>query len=420
MLKQLLGVLCIVLLAETVWAEVPRSPSTAQISRHGGVLVVQENATVKDGSISFVLPSGAKNIRSWVDGAAILRIERSPVVYQAMSKRIQRSREIQRRLLEINIQRQVIQERLELWKTLSEKMTIDDREAIDGKLLTLLPQLIREDKLLSKEEQLLLQSKERVEKEDFIGTKVTLTLDETKEQTLPLKYSYTLDDCGWEAHYVFSIIPEKSDAVHVDFMADVWQNTGFDWKNTEITIVTGKKGERVAPNVARWVIEEEEQEKVMRYKASQNEDMAFDVAPRAAAPAMRVVEDTRGVFAKWVLPEKNLVEGRQRVLIKEKTLKAPLQWLARPSKSKGDVYLMAEYSIPAGEVWPEGAAVYMVSGQNMGEGPFRSEQGAMKLYFGKDSRVSLEVLQDKQKRGESGFFGRDKNWSGAWTYVLKN
>gem|GEM_PF-5740377 len=64
-----------------------------------------------------------------------------------------------------------------------------------------------------------------------LGQTVLITLQkQVSAATLPVRYSYTLRNCGWRPAYVFDVQPDKGkgDAVSVRFMAEVWQFSGMD------------------------------------------------------------------------------------------------------------------------------------------------------------------------------------------------
>ncbi|MCR5814328.1 MAG: DUF4139 domain-containing protein [Desulfovibrio sp.] len=407
------------------------SPSAALLSQEGGVLRVHEEAKVSEHNgqscLSLVLPAQAENLRIEVEGASIVQEESFPYPLQAVSGRARRACELADRLEAANVSLTLLKERLAIWNSVPKDLTCADIEAWDSKKLHVLETLLPKKNAVEREIRELKEELKKLPAQERLGKLVRVTLAEkVKAAHLPVNYSYTLKKCGWRAHYAFAIAPEKSKKrVVVRLMAQVWQESGMDWTGTEITLVTGTKGKLTPPALASWVLEASE----VRGKGSSNFDTAYeDAAPMAMAPAnarraeshTAARQDTSGVYASWLLPARNLEQGESSMLICQKEWETPLLWLARPNISQGQVFLMARHEIAQGEVWPDGDAIFSVSGQETGRGRFSVRGPQVTLYFGYDPRVSLEVVQDKRKRGESGFLGRDKTWTWGWTYILHN
>ena len=108
------------------------------------------------------------------------------------------------------------------------------------------------------------------------------------------------------------------------------------------------------------------------------------------------------------------------MLVLEESWKAPLQWLARPSRGDSRVWLTAHCTLPSERVWPSGVAEYLMDGQNVGTGRFSPRGGEVDLFFGPDPRVQVQATEDTRKRGEEGFINKSRTWSWAWTYVVRN
>ncbi|MDE5879243.1 MAG: DUF4139 domain-containing protein, partial [Desulfovibrio sp.] len=126
------------------------------------------------------------------------------------------------------------------------------------------------------------------------------------------------------------------------------------------------------------------------------------------------------VYASWTLEEAGLPEGRSRLVITADAWEAPLQWLARPSRGDGRVWLLAKYDLRGDTAWPEGMADYSVDGQSVGSGMFRPRGGEATLYFGPDPRVNVRTYDDTRSKGESGLIRTSKTWTWAWTYTVSN
>ncbi|MBR3663077.1 MAG: DUF4139 domain-containing protein [Desulfovibrio sp.] len=405
-------------------------PKAALLSQQGAILRVEQKALVEEHNgksrLTLLVPAKAENLRIEVAGARIVQEENFPCKLTATSARAKRSLELKARLEGANTRLALVQERLKIWNIIPKNLGPADIEAWDSKKMQVLTALVPEAEALEREIQELTEELKSLPKPESTGKCVRVTLaDRVKDTHLPVTYSYALNNCGWRAHYAFAIAPEKAkDRVVVRLMAKVWQESGMDWTDTEITLVTGSKGKLAPPPLRSWVLEAREERSKGREKAMYEESAAMPAAMMANARRSDShslpQQDTSGIYASWLLPARSLEQGESSMLISQKEWESPLLWIARPGISQGQVYLMARHEIAEGEVWPDGEAVFSVSGQETGKGQFAVKGPELVLYFGCDPRVSLEVVQDKRKRGESGFLGRDKTWTWAWTYVLHN
>ena len=240
-----------------------------------------------------------------------------------------------------------------------------------------------------------------------------------------MQYSYTLRNCGWRPSYVFNVQPDKGkgDGVSVRFMAEVWQFSGMDWTDTRLTLVSRGQGPREPAPLPQWVIDSQPPPPVVQPLAKAATRMMAAPAPMmedAVAPAAQVEAETSGMYAAWTPAEKGLPEGRSRLLVLADEWKAPLQWLARPSVGDSRVWLMARYSLPEGQAWPDGLAEFSVDGQSVGAGRFHPEGNEVTLYFGADPRVQVAATADMRQRGEKGFIGKSRTWTWGWTYTVRN
>ncbi|MBQ7618033.1 MAG: DUF4139 domain-containing protein [Desulfovibrio sp.] len=404
------------------------SPNLAVISPQGGVLSGEVEVMVEGGEqsrVSLLLPPKASNVRLEVLGESIVSQKETKLLVPRQSLRAKQVAALKERLGQIKLRLVVLKERQDLWKIKPKTMTLAEYEAWDQKKESLLPKLLQEESLLRRDAEELEANLKNLPSEKVEASLWTITLSrKVQAKTLKVSYSYGLKLCGWKANYALAIDPEKEqDKIKVSLMAEVWQDSGFDWEGTELILVTGSEGKLAPPNLPPFILEAKEPARNQAYEDALLEGEAQGarlMARREKAPYVAPKLDSSGIYAKWLLPAKGLTEGKSQVLITEQVWQEKLSWVARPSKREGQVYLKAQHELKEGEVWPEGEAVFVVAGQITGKSHFAPKGGVLELYFGHDPRVSLQVLQDKRKRGESGFFGRKATWSWAFKYVVTN
>ena len=414
----------------------PTSPTKVLLQLSGGIITVEENVAVQNvagqSTCQVLLPPGASHVRVLVPGKTILTWAQRPQSFKRKNAAAAKRTALESRLNEIDIALILGQQRLDLWNHYSNNCNYEDLESIDKKKLEIVPKLLAEQKSLKTERKQIEKELKALSEVELVGSLVTVTLAQNvTTPTVLVRYSYFLSNCGWKPHYTFSIEPEQAKSeLQVRFLADVWQSSGIDWQNTAITLVSGAQGQREPPNLANWLIRTDLAKSVEKRRNSYDrleDTMVSREAPMAMssaalkAPSYAEHEvDTSGIYATWQLANTYLAEGRIEMLIQERTLPANLVWLARPNRSAGDVFLSAKSTLPADAVWPRGNAVYIVQGQEVGQGVFNAKGKDLTLYFGQDPRVRLEVVQDKTQRGQTGFFGRDNTWAWGWTYIIHN
>lgn len=410
----------------------PVNPVSALLSPNGGLLEVQESAPVstRDGvsTLTFVIPGDAENLQLNVPGQTIARwssapqpLERSGETARQRDDLLNESARLTGRLIAVKAQ-------IALWQSKPENSVFQDLIQREKHMQEAIPPLSVEKADLERRIAVLQQELERLPMSPELGQMITVTLQKAVSgvSKLPIRYSYTLQNCGWQPVYSFDAKPDtgKGDTITVRLMAEVWQFTGMDWRDTRLTLASHGMGPREPAALPRWVVDSQAKPAPVprSLRAAPKAAMLSleDAAVGEAAPNAPVALDVSKVYATWSLAARGLPEGRSRLLIAADVWKAPLQWLARPVRGDSRVWLMAKYILPSGQAWPNGQAEFLVDGQSVGQGLFTPRGDTATLYFGADPRVSVTTTADSKRRGESGFIDKSRNWTWAWTYTLTN
>ncbi|WP_022657203.1 DUF4139 domain-containing protein [uncultured Desulfovibrio sp.] len=405
------------------------NPVSVLLSPGGGVLDVEENApvTTKDGVsvLHFVIPDDAENLQLVVPGQSVARWSAVPQSLEQSGDLARLREELLAEQARLNGWLAAVNARLDLWQARPETITLSELEHREKRMQDAISGLAREQLDLGRRLKLVRQELERLPASPELGQRISVTLQKAVSgvDKLPVRYSYTLRNCGWQPIYSFNAQVEKGDGdiIDVRMMAEVWQFTGMDWRNTKLTLATSGSGPREPAPLPRWVVDSSpkpEPAPVMQARKADHMAVATEDAPTQDNASVNL--DTSSVYATWTPTVRGLPEGRSRLLITTDVWKAPLQWLARPGVSDSRVWLMAKYVLPPQQAWPDGRAEYSVNGQSVAQGLFRPRGGEATLFFGADPRVSVTTTADSKKRGESGFIDTSKNWTWAWTYVVTN
>jgi len=406
------------------------APVAALISPNGARLEVRQQVTVRrfngESAVIFTLPPGASNLQLAIPGHVVSRWSTTPVLMDSSHPIAGRRARVEKERVEITSQLMTVNSRIALWQAPPKSASAEDVNRLQAAMAAEMPRLVLEQSDLERRLKLVDEELSRMPQISGLGERVCVVLadDAAEGQNVEVNYSYYHDDCGWEAIYDFNARPDEGsgDIIDVRLLAEVWQFTGMDWKDTQITLSTKGFGPREPRPLPEWIVDSQHTPRpqaraaMLSAKAMPPADNA-----RGEIAGMAAVDvNTDSVYASWRLSEKGLPQGRSRLQITSAAWKAPLQWLARPSRDSSQVWLLAKYTLPADQAWPAGQAQYNVSGQSVGNGVFQPRSGEATLYFGADPRVTVLTTADSQKRGESGFINTSKNWTWAWTYTIAN
>ncbi len=254
---------------------------------------------------------------------------------------------------------------------------------------------------------------------------VTLTLaKKAPGSSVKVRYGYQLPDCRWQPRYHVdaALSASKGDEtpIRIRLEAQVTQNTGFDWQDTELTLVSSASGYASLPDMNAWLIGEgaKMQPRGRVQPLARNAVMAMK-ADAAAAPEVVLEEGT--ALAQWQARTRGLPAGTTSVLLAEDTWTEHVVWLARPIWGNTGVFVSAGHELRESELlWPEGDMVLSLDGMTNSRARFQPKDGKLLLSFGQDPRVKLEVVTQPRRTGKEGLISKERVWDFEWTYSVKN
>lgn len=405
------------------------TPITALLSPGGARLDVHQRLKVRringKPALQFVLPANAANLQLSVPGYTIARWSTTPVLLDSGNPLAGRRAQIEQEKIDLTARLMTVNSRLALWQAPPKAANAQEVINLQSAMQEAMPQLAHLQADLERRIRLINEELSRMPAVSDLGERVRVILagDVPEGREIDVDYSYNHDGCGWEAVYDFNARPDEGsgDIVDVRLLAEVWQFTGVNWKDTVITLATKGFGPREPAPLPDWVIDSATPKPEPRARLHDAKAAMVLTASADAKPEMApIVANNDTIYATWQLSEKGLPQGRSRMQITAAAWQAPLQWVARPSSGESQVWLLAKYDLPSDQAWPTGLAEYSVNGQNVGSGEFRPHGGEATLYFGADPRVSVITTSDSRKRGEHGFINASKTWTWAWTYTINN
>ncbi len=241
-------------------------------------------------------------------------------------------------------------------------------------------------------------------------------------------YSYILDNCGWSPVYRLEALPDQK-AVHFAMSAEVWQNSGFDWKNTNLSLATVQPGMSLEPgHLWPWHIGLEQPVPPLPAKAMLSASADMAEAPmqernqemmlsKSYAPPQEV---QRASYALWELGAKSLVsdEATSFAILEEKWA-AKFSVTVRPQSGRQG-YLTAKVDRgAAARNLPDGQGLFLVDNTSVGQGGF-SPLSEDPVFFGADSMVYAEMVLLDNKSDETGLINKDRTKLWDWRITVHN
>lgn len=413
--------------ANTLW----QSPSAVQLSPQGAHITVdtQATATLEKGQAHVVLyiPADAQNLEIQPATGNIVQWSSTLERVDTLSGNTASRRAAllnEKSTLQGHIA--AVQARMTLWATppataLPQEQMTARQTSLDTVLPAAQQELDRQQAALREVDAQLAVLPDTPRQ----AQKIVAVLDAMPQPAaVSLRYTYTLDNCGWQADYRFNAVPDTG-KVHVNFFAKIWQFSGVNWDNAHLTLVSQSAWQREPNTLRPWHVYtgddvpapmQASARAVPMTLAAPMAEMENDAAPkRLQAPRMQ----DSAAFTSWDLGTRNLPEGTLRLSIAQDTWNSPLQWLARPSLST-HVWLMAKQTLLTPRAWPAGEASFSIDGVAVGTGTFKAKGDIATLFFGVDPRVTVLSETDPRQSGKEGLIDKRKTWDWTWQYTVVN
>lgn len=252
-------------------------------------------------------------------------------------------------------------------------------------------------------------------------------------------FSYLIPDTYWQMTYDFRA-SRTDNSIEVILYADVFQKTGEDWENIDLSLSTGAPQNNIAiPDLAPWYLNKREEYKSKRdyagasgvydkkamkeqaYAADGDDEYQQEVIPEATI-------QTSGLFLEVKIPVKQTIESAnryQKKLIKSysfKSGKGLKYYFKTVPDSSGKVYLMAKTSNQTELPWLGGEAQVFLENEFIGKVQIPDTS------VGKEEDLVLGISQDITAKKElvtkyedkSGVFGGNKRMVYSYKITIEN
>ena len=262
-------------------------------------------------------------------------------------------------------------------------------------------------------------------------TEIVVTVSASKNTTANLKASYITYDAGWNPSYDLRVANIES-SVKLDLRANVWQNTGVDWNDMNITLSTrSARQNNNKPELQRWFIDFIKQYnyrgdtaggmQLMKSAAAPISEVDEEIVAESMADYMVVNETQLAVEYKPEIKYSIPSDGKQHIVaLQNYELPAEYEYYAAP-KLVSNAFLVANVTDWGKyNLLPGPANVYFENSYvgNSFINPSTTEE-KMTFSLGKDEGIVIkrEKLKDFT---EDKFFGSDVERFFGYEIVVKN
>ena len=402
-------------------------PSSAQVQ-------VDDTLPVKNGAVAFVVPAGTdlESLVISLDKGEVISRRAIPVLVadsETVAALRQDLAEARAHAAGLEGEAAAVAARISLWSTgaLAQEVSMAEMEKLDAAMPERLKALYVQAAALEPQVKEAREGVARLEQalseygDAATGTQVEAQVGDLSGN-VRVRYSYMLSGCGWSPAYRFDAEPEKG-LVRFTQQAEIRQATGQDWKGVHLTLASADPGSGLQPgSLPNWTLRKVEHMPRALAASPVMEQAAMDAAPNMmmkAAPPVDVRE--MATFAAWDLGTRTVPAGRPVLFeLARGDWKASFVRLARPGYGGKAAWLMAEVRLPEAVDWPHGPAQYSVDGLPVGAGTFALSGDHEDMFFGRDSRVTVDMKQDLRQSGSKGFVGKRQTRDWKWTIEVTN
>ncbi len=391
----------------------------------GAQVRAEETLPVKNGEVSFLLPSGAEvdSLMIALDKGTVANRRTEQVAVEdtaAVAALRGKVAEARAGAAALEGESASVKARIALWTKGIQPQdgSLSELEKLDAAMPERLKKLYVQAAALEPQLAKAREEAKRLERElaDYGasagGIRVIAQVGDSSG-SVRVRYAYGLSGCGWSPVYRFDAEPEAG-VVRFAQQAEIRQSTGQDWKDVRLTLASGNPGGVQPDELPLWRMRKIEPQ--ARNGAQSEMVMAAPgMLMKSSAPiAVRETE----TFAAWELGTRSVPAGKPMLLeLAQGEWKATFVRLARPGYGEKAAWLTAELRLPQAVDLPQGEAQYLVEGLPVGSGVFALSGDSKDLFFGQDSRVRVDMKQDVRQSGSKGLVG--KRQTRVWKWVLE-
>ncbi len=246
-----------------------------------------------------------------------------------------------------------------------------------------------------------------------------------------LACSYIMNNCGWSPVYRLEALPDQK-TVKFAMSAEVWQRSGYNWDNTNLSLATVQPGLALEPGrLWPWRIGLEQPpalNKMQSFSMSAAgmpeeplllEDAAMErsQSSKSYAPPREV---QRTSYALWELGGKSMANGETTSFaILEDNWKAEFSVTLRPQTGPQGFLTAKVDKGAAARNLPDGQGLFLVDNTSVGQSGF-SPLSEEPVFFGPDPMVFADMVLLDNKSDETGLISKDRTMVWDWRITVHN
>lgn len=263
---------------------------------------------------------------------------------------------------------------------------------------------------------------------------VVVGVSSKKEQKITLELSYFITNASWTPYYEVRVADVNKD-MEVTYKAKVFQASGYDWNNVNITLSTGDPTlNGTAPVLSKWLLRENHVtyrksyavvKNAVAYDAIQEneEEMAAVEMPVKKAAGITTTTNAKMTSIEFAIQEKFSIKSSQNdatLTVNKYSLPADYVYRCVPKLDK-HAYLVAKATDFSKYNFLSGDATLYLGGKYVGTSYLNISQTTDTLQFslGQDNGIVIErTLSDEFNKKSS--VGKNYKQSVSWTITARN
>ncbi len=420
------------------WA---RQVTKAFLTPNSATLWITEKLTVKGGTVHFNLPPQTDPATLRISIIQPSDAEITNITYRMVEERREKEvaelnkkiKELERDIASASAKHRAIKESTEAWIHQSKQKFEKSDEAVKfvSSLEKALLKLHEEMALLQENLKEKRKQLDRLKKqlEEIAGSKkkewiIECNLSGVKD-SLPVKlnYNFTIHNAGWKPRYFLDAYPREG-KIRFSWLANIWQKTGFNWLNTDISIATSEVPEYISPpELPEWNVQVFEplrhrESFMLMSKTSKAPDLML--ANKETHQQVGITKEVKTGYKIYHIGRHDIPAGKTiPVQVEKETWQAKFEHLLRPFVSPW-AFIRAETSFKEEMSFPRAETSIFLEGTYIGKESIEIFGSSKKFSFGPDKLVKAEMVVEQKQTGKTGFFKGKKSFLWKWAFIVSN
>lgn len=261
---------------------------------------------------------------------------------------------------------------------------------------------------------------------------IILKIYAEKAVTLPISVSYVTYSAGWEQRYDFRV-QEINTPAHLTYKANIYQDTGLDWQNIDLTLsTTNPSDDRQIRPLTPWVVSikrnDHDLDNIRLYssnlvsKAPMSMVALNDEGHRSLTDYIAI--NNQGINQQYHIQLPFTLKGHSQdnvVILKETEVAVTYQYVATP-KLDNSAYLIAKISDWQYLNLLPGNAMIFFANKYVGEQFITTTEMAdtLDISLGGDKNIYIYRQQNSKQLSKPTFLGKQVTQKFAYTIDIKN